>query len=246
MPRLEGDFLFCWTAISILLRLRYEADGGARLQQHTAKPPPQKARNSSMLTTSQPKTRDSSIDRSAIPLERRQRGKGIQRLLPSDGGIRRGKQWFGASFVPRHEWQRKQQLVFDELTQVQRLGQGQNIVLGIRIDGCGSILTDHEQKTPLDLKHVLARSQATLTFKLQTGLRGQVQPDLRRAAAQLAEFAARTPSHPFFLYLRTVRMRDFGNARQLLQRPATLQFCAFSCEHRNIQPEWIEFTGCHL
>ena len=88
----------------------------------------------------------------------------------------------------------EQQFILDELLQVERAGQRQDVVLALGIEFRGGGLAGDEAETAIHRDVDVERRETALALERQRRSRVQVQPDLRLRARAL--LAPRLPRHP--------------------------------------------------
>ena len=97
--------------------------------------------------------------------------------------------------VARDQWQRQQQLVFDELTQIDAALQRGNVVLALEIERRGGVFALDIEEFAVDMEMLRQRLQAALAFERHVGVGFEAQRRAFAGTRQPCAFARGAPAN---------------------------------------------------
>ena len=112
--------------------------------------------------------------------------------------------------MARHDGQRHQQFILDQLAQVELSAQSQQILIALFIQSFGRGFVCHKPEGTLHVQRDIDRGEAALAFHGKAGVHRQVKPDLPWTSCFGPDFGNRFPVH------EQIRVQAFGLLRQAL------------------------------
>ena len=156
---------------------------------------------------------------------------GGRRIVLDEGARKR----LGALFVTRHQGQREEQLVLDEIGQVERRRQRQDVVFAFGIERLRRVFALDEEDAPLGVQRNAHRLQAALALERHLRVGAERQRRLRARAAYPPGDFARGGA-----VLRPQRGRN--QAGQAIGRPGISELAAYCSERGDVETMRVEIT----